>query len=222
MARVALQRGAGSPEQPWRAGALPVTLGRRLPRRPVEPQERARGRSLLGCASPSSRHAATPTLRRSVAAGDSDVDHLGELARTPRSRWRPHDEQPGTTGELLCSGALGEHSPQPTANPIAHHGRPNRPGDGEGHPGRHDRPSCLVLRGFHGVLEVHDGDRSGYQAPTPPLEGGEGGPIPDPVDQADSRARPRWRRARRMRRPALVDMRWRNPWRRARRRVLGW
>jgi hypothetical protein len=42
------------------------------------------------------------------------------------------------------------------------------------------------------------------------------------ADQADRRWRPLSRRARRTRRPALVDMRCRKPWRLARRRLFGW
>lgn len=59
-------------------------------------------------------------------------------------------------------------------------------------------------------------------SPTASAELGERTAIADPPDQADSLARPLSLREARIRRPARVDMRWRNPCRLARRRLLGW
>src|SRR4051794_21280111 len=58
--------------------------------------------------------------------------------------------------------------------------------------------------------------------PTGPREGLERRTVADAPDQAESRLRPRARRARSTARPPLVRMRSRNPWVLARLRLFGW
>ena len=106
---------------------------------------------------------------------------------------------------------LPHEGPQTAAETVALH-RPASPAtDGVSHP-----DGALGLSG-------HEGYRDG--SPPHPEAGaakrGEGRPVGDGSDQADSRWRPLRRRADRMARPDRVDMRWRNPCLLARLRVFG-
>jgi hypothetical protein len=107
---------------------------------------------------------------------------------------------------------------QAPANPIPGDGRANPPPDAvcdayislRGRPGR--RPGG----------EVDHGHRIPPSTPSITPQRVERRTVAYPPDQADSRARPLWRLARTMARPARVRMRIRKPCRLARLRLLGW
>jgi hypothetical protein len=105
----------------------------------------------------------------------------------------------------------GEQTPETPAHPIPHHGRTERPPQ---------RKSDLRLAGVV-VGDRNAPQRAGRDSPAALAELFKARPIPDSMDQADSRARPRSRRAFKMARPARVLMRWRKPCFFARRRLLG-
>ena len=102
-----------------------------------------------------------------------------------------------------------------TAEPIAHHGRPDLAGHGEGNARR--VVNRLGRRGQHGHRHGVPSDPA-----TVPPQFLERTAITNPPDQADRRRRPLSRRERRTLRPARVAMRERKPCFFARRRLLGW
>ena len=104
----------------------------------------------------------------------------------------------------------GHGRPQPPADPIAHDRRPDLAADRVGDPGR-------VRRAVG-----HEPERDAARAPPGcPGEGLESCTVADAPDQAESRFRPRARRARNTARPPFVRMRRRKPWVFERLRVLG-
>lgn len=108
-----------------------------------------------------------------------------------------------------------ERSSQPSAYPVPDHRRADLAVDRIGN-------SCMSAlgRGIDGPDEAQSQWSTG--GTLPPSEVGEGRPVPDAVDQADRRARPWRRRARRTARPDRVAIRVRKPCFLARRRLLGW
>jgi hypothetical protein len=109
-------------------------------------------------------------------------------------------------------GLSGEQRSKTTPHSISHDSRAERPTE------------CVRNLRMGGVL-VNDGNapqRTRRDSPTALAQQFETRSIPNSMDQADSRARPRSRRALRMARPARVLMRCRKPCFFARRRLLGW
>lgn len=107
----------------------------------------------------------------------------------------------------------GQDGSKTSANAVAHHGRPHRSTD-----------RIPNIRG----ATVVGWERSPAQ---PAIPSGAAATVAGQrikrrpgtkrLDQADNFLRPWRRRLATIRRPALVDMRWRNPWRLARRRTFG-
>jgi hypothetical protein len=126
-------------------------------------------------------------------------------------------EQVGTVRERCGTLTVEFHErcSQPPAYPVADHGRADLAVDGIGH-------SCMsaLRRGVDGPDEAQAHRPTG--GTLPPSEAGERRPVPDAVDQAERRARPWRRRARRTARPDRVAIRVRKPCFLARRRLLGW
>jgi hypothetical protein len=100
---------------------------------------------------------------------------------------------------------------QPPSQSIALHRGTDGAADGERHLGRYQI----------GIENVRTPQRIGPHAGPVTLDADEGVALPDPVDQADRRARPLARRDLSTARPARVLIRARNPCLRARRRLLG-
>jgi hypothetical protein len=122
----------------------------------------------------------------------------------------------GNTGaeEVQAGRHVGicEQGAQSTTESISSHGWSDGATDGERHPGRHQI----------GIEDERTPQRIGPYALAVAPEADEGVAFADPVDQADSRARPLARRDFNTARPARVLMRARKPCLRARRRLLGW
>ncbi len=100
---------------------------------------------------------------------------------------------------------------QTTPDPIANDRGADPPADGVGHPRR--------VIGTAG--EKTQRNRAG-SPPAGPREGLERRTVANAPDQAESRFRPRARRARSTARPPFVRMRRRKPWVLARLRLFGW
>ncbi len=130
------------------------------------------------------------------------------------------DEYQVSTGVQTAAFAIDlvQGRSQAPPNPIADDGRPDPPTDAVRDPHVTGRPGI----GRCVVGEVHHGHRVPPAAAPSTPERVERRTIADPSDQADSRARPLWRRARTIARPARVRMRSRKPCRLARLRLLGW
>jgi hypothetical protein len=190
---------------------------------PVPPEVRARSRPPR----PISRPAPVPPRDAWYSRGGRPaLDSLECSSHVPsqfvvggRTSLWTGDHQVSTWSEALVSGDLGDCCPQTTAHLVPLHRRTDTASHRVGHP-RGLR--CGI--GMNRISlwgQVHHGQRAVPGTHAVPAERVEGSSLADTPDQADRRLRPRWRRARMIRRPALVDMRWRNPWRRARRLTLG-
>jgi hypothetical protein len=142
-------------------------------------------------------------------AGQHGVHHVGQFGVRQICRCRTGSPQVPPGGEMVA--LTSQNGPKATLHPIAGNGVTEGASHGVGH------------MGVTGVV-IDDGDTpqisNGKSPPVGPQSLELGAPC-KPPDQADSRARPRARRAFKMARPARVLMRWRKPCFLARRRLLG-
>ena len=114
--------------------------------------------------------------------------------------------------------------PEAAADPVAHHGSTDGPGDDEPRLGRR----AVEVSAVGAVHDEQRWTRAPGAAATRAQRCGELAAAPQPgrgrehAGQAESRERPLARRPARMARPARVRIRRRNPWVFARRRLFGW
>lgn len=135
-------------------------------------------------------------------------------------RCGPHHHQVGTGCQPFIGGFGCDRHTEAAAHTVPLDGRTDRSSRRVGHPRWSIGQHCSHRIPLGG--EVDHGDRSVRPGAPVTSERLERPSLADPPDQADRRRRPFRRRDWTMRRPALVDMRWRKPWRRARLRTLGW
>lgn len=109
--------------------------------------------------------------------------------RTHRHQVRTGGQAAGLHVDLSDGGA------QAATDTVAHHGGADAPSDGV-------RDPDLVTAG-----DVGDRHRTAPRAPSVAAERIECRTVTDPADQAESRARPFWRRARTILRPARLLIR---------------
>lgn len=126
-----------------------------------------------------------------------------------------HPDQIVADGHPLRAPVKIDHDrPEATANPVPNNSWSNQPGDGVGHP--RTRTIHLVTGGSKADPQGTTTHRTTVTAKEVKIV-----PSTQSANQADNRARPFWRRAEMMARPARVCIRFRKPCFLARRRVLG-
>jgi hypothetical protein len=207
----------------------------------IAPDGRTSATRLVRC-----RAARTPRGRSGNTWGRTDTARVGRRthAGTPRSTRGPDAATRSSSGDLLASHlvhqrrhrclefyerlfargnpsadevqprrdvALGQNRTEAPTEAISRHGGTDGATDGERH-----------LRGNQvGIEDERTPQRIGPDPDSIAPEADEGVAFADPVDQAESRARPLARRDFSTARPARVLIRARKPCLRARRRLLG-